>query len=200
MRGGCRRGSGGVLFGDADDQPRLCISDKACCTHVCCCGCWDPFSTGLEGHGHEEELGSLVAWNMARQKHTRRSQEPLARADPGSTFSFSFLECPGCQRMSAAWHVGGGSPTGPVSAPLDPPPCAPTNGRPGFSFGFLGAGGRLPKARRGRFFLSPPALKMRATRSERSGTGGRLSSKTGTRHQWWTISAAKIGALLVLLL
>ena len=34
----------------------------------------------------------------------------------------------------------------------DPPPCAPTNGRPGFPFGFLGAGGRLPKARRGRFF------------------------------------------------
>ena len=32
------------------------------------------------------------------------------------------------------------------------PPCAPTNGRPGFPFGFLGAGGRLPKARRGRFF------------------------------------------------
>ena len=31
-----------------------------------------------------------------------------------------------------------------------PPPCAPTNGRPGFPFGFLGAGGRLPKARRGR--------------------------------------------------
>ena len=35
----------------------------------------------------------------------------------------------------------------------DPPPCAPTNGRPGFPFGFLGAGGRLPKARRGRFFI-----------------------------------------------
>ena len=30
------------------------------------------------------------------------------------------------------------------------PPRAPTNGRPGFPFGFLGAGGRLPKARRGR--------------------------------------------------
>ena len=26
-------------------------------------------------------------------------------------------------------------------------------GRPGFPFGFLGAGGRLPKARRGRFFI-----------------------------------------------
>ena len=40
----------------------------------------------------------------------------------------------------------------------DPPPCAPTNGRPGFPFGFLGAGGRLPKARlehvRGRFFFA----------------------------------------------
>ena len=36
---------------------------------------------------------------------------------------------------------------------LGPPPCAPTNGRPGFSFGFLGAGGRLPKARRGRVFI-----------------------------------------------
>ena len=34
-----------------------------------------------------------------------------------------------------------------------PPPCAPTNGRPGFPFGFLGAGGRLPKARRGRVFI-----------------------------------------------
>ena len=35
-----------------------------------------------------------------------------------------------------------------------PPPCAPTNGRPGFPFGFLGAGGgRLPKARRGRVFV-----------------------------------------------
>ena len=31
---------------------------------------------------------------------------------------------------------------------LDPPPRAPANGRPGFPFGFLGAGGRLPKARR----------------------------------------------------
>ena len=30
-----------------------------------------------------------------------------------------------------------------------PTPCAPANGRPGFPFGFLGAGGRLPKARRG---------------------------------------------------
>ena len=29
---------------------------------------------------------------------------------------------------------------------------APTNGRPGFPFVFLGAGGRLPKARRGRAF------------------------------------------------
>ena len=28
-----------------------------------------------------------------------------------------------------------------------------TNGRPGFPFGFLGAGGRLPKARRGRVFI-----------------------------------------------
>ena len=35
-----------------------------------------------------------------------------------------------------------------------PPPCAPTNGRPGFAFGFLGAGGRLPKARRGRVFVA----------------------------------------------
>ena len=35
----------------------------------------------------------------------------------------------------------------------DPPPCAPTNGRPGFPFGFLGAGGRLPKARRGQVFI-----------------------------------------------
>jgi hypothetical protein len=34
-----------------------------------------------------------------------------------------------------------------------PPPCAPTNGRPGFSFDLLGAGGRLPKARRGRVFI-----------------------------------------------
>ena len=34
--------------------------------------------------------------------------------------------------------------------------------------------------------LSPPVLKKRAKRSERSGTGGgRLSSKTGTHHQWW---------------
>ena len=38
---------------------------------------------------------------------------------------------------------------------LDPPPCAPANGRPGFPFGFLGAGGRLPKARRGRVLLRP---------------------------------------------
>ena len=43
--------------------------------------------------------------------------------------------------------------------------------------------------------LSPPVRKKRAKRSERSGTWGRLSSKTGTRHQWWTISAAKLGAL-----
>ena len=36
----------------------------------------------------------------------------------------------------------------------DPPPCAPANGRPGFPVGFLGgAGGRLPKARRGRVFI-----------------------------------------------
>ena len=35
-----------------------------------------------------------------------------------------------------------------------------------------------------RMVLSPPVLKKRAKRSERSGTGGRLSSKTGTRHQW----------------
>ena len=37
-----------------------------------------------------------------------------------------------------------------------PPPCAPANGRPGFPFGFLGAGGRLPKARRGRIFIADP--------------------------------------------
>ena len=36
---------------------------------------------------------------------------------------------------------------------VDPPPCAPTNGWPGFPFGFLGAGGRLPKARRGWVFV-----------------------------------------------
>ena len=36
---------------------------------------------------------------------------------------------------------------------VGPPTCAPTNGRPGFPFGFLGAGGRLPKARRGRVFI-----------------------------------------------
>ena len=30
----------------------------------------------------------------------------------------------------------------------------PTNGRPGFPFGFLGAGGRLPKARRGRVSIA----------------------------------------------
>ena len=35
----------------------------------------------------------------------------------------------------------------------DPPPRAPANGRPRFPFGFLGAGGRLPKARRGRFLI-----------------------------------------------
>ena len=35
----------------------------------------------------------------------------------------------------------------------EPPPCAPTNGRPGFPFGFLDAGGRLPKAGRGRVFI-----------------------------------------------
>ena len=33
---------------------------------------------------------------------------------------------------------------------LGPPPRALTNGRPGFPFGFLSAGGRLLKARRGR--------------------------------------------------
>ena len=31
---------------------------------------------------------------------------------------------------------------------------APTNARPGFPFGFLGAGRRLPKARRGRVFIA----------------------------------------------
>ena len=36
--------------------------------------------------------------------------------------------------------------------PTDPLPRAPANGRPGFPFGFLGAGGRLPQARRGRVF------------------------------------------------
>ena len=35
-----------------------------------------------------------------------------------------------------------------------PPPCAPTNGRPGFPFGFLGDSGRLQKAQRGRFFIA----------------------------------------------
>ena len=34
--------------------------------------------------------------------------------------------------------------------PGRPPPRAPTNGRPGFPLGLLGAGGRLPKVRRGR--------------------------------------------------
>ena len=42
---------------------------------------------------------------------------------------------------------------GTASGTYDPPPCAPKNGRPGFPFGFLGAGGRLPKARRGRVFI-----------------------------------------------
>ena len=37
---------------------------------------------------------------------------------------------------------------------VGPPPRAPTNGRPGFPFGFPGAGGgRFPKARRKRFLL-----------------------------------------------
>ena len=36
-----------------------------------------------------------------------------------------------------------------------PPPFAPANGRPGFPFGFLAAGGRLPRARRGRVFIVP---------------------------------------------
>ena len=40
---------------------------------------------------------------------------------------------------------------------LGPPPHAPANGRPGFSFGFpMGSGGRfrIAKARRGRVYLS----------------------------------------------
>ena len=36
-------------------------------------------------------------------------------------------------------------------AGLGPPPCAPANGRPGFPFGFMGAGGRFLKERRGRW-------------------------------------------------
>ena len=36
---------------------------------------------------------------------------------------------------------------------IGPPPCAPTNGRPGFPYGFLYSGGRLPKARHGRFLI-----------------------------------------------
>ena len=61
-------------------------------------------------------------------------------------------------RLCIAWHgvsPGSGSGRGVVfssSSPV-PLPCAPTNGRPGFPFGFLGAGGRLPKARRVRFLL-----------------------------------------------
>ena len=47
------------------------------------------------------------------------------------------------------WHGVGGFMFNSSSSP----PCAPTNGRPGFPFGFLGAGGRLPKARRGRIFI-----------------------------------------------
>ena len=39
-------------------------------------------------------------------------------------------------------------------AQFDPPPRAPKNDRPGFPFGFLGAGGRLPEARRGRVLCS----------------------------------------------
>ena len=44
----------------------------------------------------------------------------------------------------------GGLPKTGKNPAIDPPPCAPTNARPGFPFGFLGACGRLPKARRGR--------------------------------------------------
>ena len=63
-------------------------------------GCWVPFSTGLEGHDHEAELESLVAWNTARQKHTRRSPEQTP--DP----HFFFVTCPGCERKSAVSRRG----------------------------------------------------------------------------------------------
>ena len=66
----------------------------------------------------------------------------------------------------------------------------------------LAAGGRLPKARRERFFQSfnrPPVLKKRAKRSERSGTWGRLSSQTGTRHQWGQYRLQNQAALFWLL-
>ena len=63
-------------------------------------GCWVPFSTGLEGHDHEAELESLVAWNTARQKHTRRSPEQTP--DP----RFFFVTCPGCERKSAVSRRG----------------------------------------------------------------------------------------------
>ena len=46
-------------------------------------------------------------------------------------------------------------------------------------------------------FLSPPVLRNRAKRSERSGTWGRLSGKRARASQRWTISGAKPGALLV---
>ena len=41
----------------------------------------------------------------------------------------------------------------PAAATDSPLMCAPANGRPGFPFGFVGAGGRLPKARRGRLLI-----------------------------------------------
>ena len=47
------------------------------------------------------------------------------------------------------------------SSQSDPPPRAPTICRPGFPFGFLGAGGRLPKERRGRVFIAhTPTIRM----------------------------------------
>ena len=51
----------------------------------------------------------------------------------------------------------------------------------------------LSRTPSGSCFVRPPcSIKKRAKRSEHSGTWGRLSSKTGTRHQWWAISATKL--------
>ena len=83
--------------------------------------------------------------SLSLESGLNQRSEATQKASPTQVPVFSSKNTPagGAKQLAAKIPAGAG-----------PPPCAPANGRPGFPFGFLGAGGRFPKARRGRVFIA----------------------------------------------
>ena len=123
----------------------------------------------LPPHSPPPSLLIAHARNVRRAARTRIARDDAAAAD-GRDWSAARVEVSVNGGADCQWS-GGASVDDTYSAAARTASAADAAGN-GTAPMFVGAT---------YFDLSPPVLKKRAKRSERSGTGGRLSSKTGTR-------------------